>query len=150
MLEIPENIFNRNFETIELGANNISFFKKENLEKEQIGYRFDNTKAESKDWFGTEFLVIGKEESSRNPIIAKTNDEKIPIYMMFGNDKTTMEKVADSFEGYVNVLNMIDNTYLYRKDKINNLMNDIEKIVPQNSMYYWNGLVNDAFNYLVD
>ena len=70
--------------------------------------------------------------------------------MMFGNDKTTMEKVADSFEGYVNVLNMIDNTDLYRKDKINNLMNDIEKIVPQNSMYYWNGLVNDAFNYLVD
>lgn len=150
MLEIPENIFNRNFETIELGANNISFFKKENLEKEQIGYRFDNTKSESKDWFGKEFLVIGKEESSRNPIIAKTNDEKIPIYMMFGNDKITMEKVADSFEGYVNVLNMIDNTDLYRKDKINNLMNDIEKIVPQNSMYYWNGLVNDAFNYLVD
>ena len=150
MLEIPENIFNRNFETIELGANNISFFKKENLEKEQIGYRFDNTKAESKDWFGKEFLVIGKEESSRNPIIAKTNDEKIPIYMMFGNDKTTMEKVADSFEGYVNVLNMIDKTDLYRKDKINNLMSDIEKIVPLSSMYYWNGLVNDAFNYLVD
>ena len=117
MLEIPENIFNRNFETIELGANNISFFKKENLEKEQIGYRFDDTKTESKDWFGKEFLVIGKEEASRNPIIAKTNDEKIPIYMMFGNDKTTMEKVADSFEGYVNVLNMIDKTDLYRKDK---------------------------------
>lgn len=150
MLEIPENIFNRNFETIELGANKISFFKKENLEKEQIGYRFDDTKTESKDWFGKEFLVIGKEESSRNPIIAKTNDEKIPIYMMFGNDKTTMEKVADSFEGYVNVLNMIDKTDLYRKDKINNLMSDIEKIVPQSSMYYWNGLVNDAFNYLVD
>ena len=150
MLEIPENIFNRNFETIELGSNSISFFKKENLEKEQIGYRFDSEKSELKDWFGKEFLVIGKEELSRNPIIAKTNDKKTPIYMMFGNDKTTMEKVANSFEEYVNVLNMIDNTDLYRKDKINNLMNNIEKIVPQNSMYYWNGLVNNAFYYLAD
>ena len=149
-MEIPECILYKNLKDFEFGTNNLSFFTKEDLAKEQIGFRFDNEQNEKKDWFGKEFLVIGKEINNKNPIIAKTNEPNIPIYMMFDNDKTTIEKVANSYEEYAKVLKMIENTDLYRKDKISCLINSIEEYVPSNSMYYWNDLINSAYNYLVD
>ena len=39
--------------------------------------------------------------------------------------------------------NNINNTF-YRKDKIIDLLDEIEGIVPQNSLYYWEDLINSA------
>ena len=69
---------------------------------------------------------------------------------MFNKDKTTLEKVADSFEQYMGVLSMIDNADLYRTDKVNDLLDEIEEIVPEKSLYYWEDLINSAHNYLTD
>ena len=45
---------------------------------------------------------------------------------------------------------MIKKTDLYRKDKIIDLLDEIEGIVPQNSLYYWEGLINSAYDYYSD
>ena len=37
-----------------------------------------------------------------------------------------------------------------RKDKIIDLLDEIEGIVPQNSLYYWEDLINSAYDYYAD
>ena len=149
MLKVPEKLFNREFEEVEIGISTMSFFTKDNLEKEQIGYGYDQGTAKP-TWFGKEFVVIGKDLNQGDPIIAKVDETEIPVFTMFNDDKTSVEKVADSFEQYMGVLSMIKKTDLYRRDKINDLLDEIEAIVPENSLYYWEELINSAYDYLVD
>ncbi len=149
MLKVPEKLFNREFEEVEIGISTLNFFPKDNLEKEQIGYGYDQGTAKS-TWFGKEFVVIGKDLNQGDPIIAKVDETEIPVFTMFNDDKASVEKVADSFEQYMGVLGMIKQTDLYRRDKIDVLLNEIEGIVPKNSLYYWEGLINSAYDYLAD
>ena len=149
MVEIPNKIFNRAFEEIEVGVSTLNFFSKPNFENAQVQYKVEETKPKTK-YVGKEFVVIGNEASLNEPIIAKIDDEKIPIYKVFKNSANSLEKVADSCEQYYDVLGKIKETDLYRRDKVNNLLSDIEKIVPQDSMYYWNDLINSAYNYYAD
>lgn len=150
MLEVPEKLFNREFEKVEIGISTLNFFPKDNLEKEQIGYGYDLNNVQSNNWFGKEFVVIGKDSCLGDPIIAKVDEAEIPVFTIFNNDKTSIEKVADSFEQYMGVLSMIKETDLYRRDKIIDLLDEIEEIVPQKSLYYWEDLINSAYNYLAD
>ena len=150
MLKVPEKLFNREFEEVEIGISTLNFFPEDNLEKEQIGYGYDQSNAESPKWCVKEFVVIGKNTSLGNPIIAKVDEAEIPVFTMFDDDKTSVEKVADSFEQYMGVLGKIKKTDLYRKDKINDLLEEIEGIVPENSLYYWENLINSAFDYYTD
>lgn len=152
MLEIPEKLFNREFEKVEIGISTLNFFPKDNLEKEQIGYGYDQNNVNASNRLSKEFVVIGKNLSFGDPIIAKVDETEIPVFTMFKDDKTTnnIEKIANSFEQYMGVLSMIKETDLYRKDKIIELLDEIEEIVPQNSLYYWEDLINSAYNYLTD
>ena len=70
MINVPEKIFNREFEEIDVGMSTLSFFKKEDLEKAQIGYKYDNKKDSIKNWKGEEFVVIGYDSALGDPIIA--------------------------------------------------------------------------------
>ena len=45
MLKVPEKLFNREFEEVEIGISTLNFFPKDNLEKEQIGYGYDQSNA---------------------------------------------------------------------------------------------------------
>ena len=45
---------------------------------------------------------------------------------------------------------MIDNTDLYRRDKITNLLDELKGKVPKESMYYWENVVLSAYNYYAD
>ncbi len=152
MLEVPEKLFNREFEKVEIGISTLNFFPKDNLEKEQIGYGYEQRKENSSNCLGKEFVVIGKNLSFGDPIIAKVDEAEIPVFTMFNEDNTsaTIEKVADSFEQYMGVLSMIKETDLYRRDRINDLLDELEEIVPKKSLYYWEDLINSAYNYLTD
>ena len=110
MINVPEKIFNREFEEIDVGMSTLSFFKKEDLEKAQIGYKYDNKKDSIKNWKGEEFVVIGNDSALGDPIIAKVDEEEIPIYSMFHDDWSSFERVAESFEQYMGILEMIDKT----------------------------------------
>ena len=150
MINVPEKIFNREFEEIDVGMSTLSFFKKEDLEKAQIGYKYDNKKDSIKNWKGEEFVVIGNDSALGDPIIAKVDEEEIPIYSMFHDDWSSFERVAESFEQYMGILEMIDKTDLHRRDKIIDLLDEIEEIVPEESYYYWEDLINSAFDFFAD
>lgn len=150
MIDVPEKIFNRNFEEVEVGVSTLYFFKKDELENAQVGFRYDNNKKEIKKWKGKEYVVIGNDTALGDPIIAKVDDKEIPIYSMYHDDWGTFEKVAESFEQYMGILEMIEKTDLHRRDKIIDLLDDIEEIVPQDSYYYWEDLINSAFDYFTD
>lgn len=150
MLKVPEELFKREFEKVEIGISTLNFFPKDNLEKEQIGYGYDQSCTESSKWFGKEFVVIGQDSGFGNPIIAKVDETEIPVFTLFNDDKTSVEKIANSFEQYIGVLSKIKKTDLYRRDEINNLLDEIENIVPENSYYYWENLINSAFDFFTD
>lgn len=150
MINVPEKIFNRNFEEVDVGGSVLTFYKKDEIENAQIGFRYDNNKKEIKRWKGNEYVVIGNDSTLGDPIIAKIDEKDIPIYNMFHNDWSSFEKVAESFEQYLGILEMIGNTDLYRRDKIIDLLDDIEEIVPKGSYYYWEDLINSAFDFLAD
>lgn len=150
MINVPEKIFDRNFEEVDVGVSTFSFYKKDEIEDAQIGFRYDNNKKEIKGWKGKEYVVIGNDSALGDPIIAKVDEKELPIYSMFHDDWSSFEKVAESFEQYIGILEMIDKTDLHRRDKIIDLLDDIEEIVPENSYYYWEDLINSAFDFFAD
>ena len=148
MLEVPSKIFNRKLDEVEIGVSTISLFSKDELDEAQKGYRVDAKNNENKEWIGKEFVVIGNDSCCGAPIIAKVDEEQIPVFSMFHDDWKSLGKVAESFEQYVDVLGMIKETDLYRSDKIAALKNKIKNVVPEESMYYWEDLISAAFDYL--
>lgn len=150
MINVPEKIFNRNFEEVDFGLSTLSFYKKDEIEDAQIGFRYDNEKNEIKQWKGKEYVVIGNDSALGDPIIAKVDETEIPIYSMFHDDWNSFEMVAESFEQYMGILEMIEKTDLHRRDKIIDLLDEIEEIVPENSYYYWEDLINSAFDFFAD
>ncbi|MBQ7410480.1 MAG: hypothetical protein IJW20_03755 [Clostridia bacterium] len=150
MINVPEKIFDRNFEEVDVGVSTLSFYKKDEIEDAQIGFRYDNNKKEIKKWKGKEYVVIGNDSALGDPIIAKVDEKDIPIYSMFHDDWSSFEKVAESFEQYIGILEMIEKTDLHRRDKIIDLLDDIEEIVPEASYYYWKDLINSAFDFFAD
>lgn len=150
MINVPEKIFNRDFEEIDVGISTLTFFKKDELDDAQIGYKYDNNRETIKEWKGEEFVVIGNDSALGDPIIAKIDEEEIPVYSMFHDDWSSFEKIAESFEQYIGVLEMIEKTDLHRRDKIIDLLDEIEEIVPEDSYYYWEDLINSAFDFFSD
>lgn len=150
MINVPEKIFDRNFEEVDVGVSTFSFYKKDEIEDAQIGFRYDNNKKEIKGWKGKEYVVIGNDSALGDPIIAKVDEKELTIYSMFHDDWNSFEKVAESFEQYIGILEMIDKTDLHRRDKIIDLLDDIEEIVPENSYFYWKDLINSAFDFFAD
>ncbi len=150
MINVPEKIFNRDFEEIDVGISTLTFFKKDELDDAQIGYKYDSNRETIKEWKGDEFVVIGNDSALGDPIIAKIDEEEIPVYSMFHDDWSSFEKIAESFEQYIGVLEMIEKTDLHRRDKIIDLLDEIEEIVPEDSYYYWEDLINSAFDFFSD
>ena len=120
------------------------------MDDAQIGYLYEKDKTESKRWVGKEYLVIGKNSVKSEPIIAKLDEPSLPIYTLINNEIDSLEKVSHSFEEYKEVLNMIDNTDLYWRDKITYLLDELKGKVPKESMYYWENVVLSAYNYYAD
>ena len=135
LMDVPVKLFDRDVEKIKVGAGAFCFFPKENLDDAQIGYLYEKDKTESKRWVGKEYLVIGKNSVKSEPIIAKLDEPSLPIYTLINNERDSLERVSNSFEEYKEVLNMIDNTDLYRRDKITNLLDELKGKVPKESMY---------------
>ncbi len=150
LMEVPVKLFDRKVDNVKVGAGSFCFFPKEGLEKAQIGYQLEEDRTESKRWVGKEFVVIGKNSVKGEPIIAKLDEPTLPIYTLINNDRGELQKVSNSFDQYMEVLNMIDNTDLYRRDKINELTRELEGKVPKESMYYWENVLLSAYDYLAD
>ena len=113
--------------------------------KAQEGFRFDPLKNEPiDDWntlVGENYYVIGFDTDLGDPIIADAGTEGFPIYYMMHDDWESLEKVANSFDEFINNLKSIENIvntqnqdrstirkFVRKLDKENNT-NDFYKLI---------------------
>lgn len=87
MLKVPEKIFNIDINDIEVGLSDIHIYGKDEIEEAQAGYRYNELTGELiEDWIGEKYVVIGNDSCCGDPIIAKIDEEELPIYSMFHDD----------------------------------------------------------------
>ena len=83
MINIPNELFERDIDDIEIGISEIHLFSKEEIEDAQIGYRIDENGNPLEEWIGDDYIVIGNDSCCDDPIIAKIDNKDLPIYSMF-------------------------------------------------------------------
>jgi len=148
MLKLPDKLFDIDTNDIEIGSSTIHLYEKDKIEKMQRGYRYNGLTGEPiEDWFGDAYVVIGVETCCGDPIIAKIDEEDLPIYYMFHDDWSTLQKVANSLEQFINMLKKINNTYLETEEEYEELINDIKKEVPNTSYDYWESIIELAYDF---
>ncbi len=145
MLKIPEKIFNSGINDVRIGLGTIHIYNKEEIEKAQAGYRYDEKTGEPiYEWFGDEFVVIGYVSCGDLPIIAKIDEEEIPIYCMFNDNWAAIETIAVSFEQFISFLKKVEATNLINKEECKKLTDEIEKELTRTSTY-WSALIDYAY-----
>lgn len=145
-----EKLFNNKINNVEIGMNDIHLFTEDEIEKAQIGYRCDENGKINENWIGNEYIVIGYESCCGDPIIAKIDDNKFPIYSMFHDDWNTLEKIADNFEQYISLLKEISELDLSNKNDCDEFLKKIKMDISENEYYYWEQLITLAYEFLTD
>ncbi len=144
--ELP-NLIERNI-SIDLGG--LMTHSKEQSETEQIGYSiavngdplygFDEG-----DW-QEGWYVIGRETMCGDPLFIDLNDVGIPVYTSaHGMGDWNETCIAESYDDFEVVLNLIDSIVLNRKipsNKAKGLINSIEDIVGEDNIGFWKLLVD--------
>lgn len=150
-LNVPNKIFNREINDLEMGLSDIHLCSKDEIEDAQAGYRYNGLTGEViEDWFGDEYIVIGDDSCCGDPIIAKVDEEEIPMYYMFHDDWDSLQKISNSFDEFLDVLKMIDSIDLRDKESCKKLLEDIRKKAKLESYDYWDSLITTSFEFLTD
>ena len=78
-----------------------------------------------------------------DPIIAKIDEEKIPIYSMFHDNWSSLQIISDSLDQFIIILKKLKETNLKDKAECEKILEDIKKSVPDISFDYWENLIID-------
>lgn len=150
-LNVPNKIFDRKINEIDVGLSEIYLYDKDEIEEAQAGYRYNGLTGEViEDWIGDEYIVIGNDSCCGDPIIVKVDEEELPIYNMFHDDWDSLQKISNSFEEFLDVLKLIDNIDLRDRESCKRLLENIRKKVKLESYDYWDSLITTAFEFLTD
>jgi len=130
---------NEDIKEADLVAGEIYLFSKNQLLKEQIGYVYDLEKNMIKDWIGENYVVIGHDSTCGDPIILDISNEKFPIYSMFHDDWSTLEKIADSYDEFLKIIKIIKKGKLNLNTPIEKRIEVLNKIavISSKSLNYW-------------
>ncbi len=150
MINVPSEIFDRSINDIEIGVSDIHLYSKEEIEEGQVGYRVDDKGNTIKEWIGDNYIVIGHDSCCGDPIITDISDKKLPVYSMFHDDWESLEKITDDFQQYLDILKKIDETDLGNEKDKDNLILEINKIVPNEAEDYWTSIIQNAYDFLND
>lgn len=151
MLKALEKVFNIDINNIEIGLSDIHIYGKDEIEEAQAGYRYNGLTGEPiEDWIGDEYIVIGNDSCCGDPIIAKIDEEELPIYSMFHDNWVSLQIIANSLEQFTNILKKLDETDLADKEECKNIFKSIKQEVPNISYDYWEGLIASAYEFLTD
>lgn len=150
MINVPNKLFERDIDDVEIGMSEIHLYSKDEIEDGQLGYRIDNKGNEIKEWIGDNYIVIGDDSALGDPIIVDINDDKLPVYNMFHDDWSSLQKIAYDFNQYIDILNKIDGNDLSNEEEKDKLINEIVKIVPKDGQDYWKSLLQVAYEFLND
>lgn len=148
MLKIPSELFERNIEDITVGLSDIHLYAKNEIEDAQIGYSKDGNGKKLKNWIGDNFLVIGHDSCCGDPIIVDLSEEKLPVYSMFHDDYSSLQKITNSFKEYINILNEIEEVDLSDAEKSLALIEDIKNNNIEED--YFESLIKSAYEFLND
>lgn len=148
MLKIPSELFERNIEDITVGLSDIHLYAKNEIEDAQIGYSKDGNGKKLENWIGDNFLVIGHDSCCGDPIIVDLNEEKLPVYSMFHDDYSSLQKITNSFKEYINILNEIEEVDLSDAEKSLALIEDIKNNNIEED--YFESLIKSAYEFLND
>ncbi len=150
-INVPNKIFDRENDNFQVGLSTIYLYLEDEIDSAQKGYRYNSiTNEKIEDWFGDEYVVIGNDSCCGDPIIAKIDEENIPIYYMFHDDWSTIEKIANSFEEFMYILNQIDDANLDDRDDCKMLIEKINKEIKLESYDYWESLIISSFEFFTD
>lgn len=149
-MTVPNKIYDININDVKIGVSEIHLYLKDELEKAQIGYRVDNNGNKIEEWIGDNYIVIGKDYCCGDPIIMDISDGKLPVYNMFHDDWNSLQKIADNFEQYIDILKKIDETNLSDEKEKNKLISIIKKIVSSDAEEYWNSIIQVAYEFFND
>lgn len=147
-MKLPSKLFERNIDEIEVGISDIVLATKDEIEDYQLGYKVNGVTGEKiDDWFGEEYVVIGEDTACGDPIIAKIDEDNIPIYWMIHDDWTSLTRIADSFEIFLQILEMIEEIDLSVEEDKDDLIQNIINTTNEKAMVYWEALINNAYEF---
>lgn len=78
--ELLKRIETSKQQDIELGTYEIYLFSQNELEKGQIGYRYDKHKSKEHGKWKDEWIVIGYETDMGDPVFVNIDDDAYPVY----------------------------------------------------------------------
>lgn len=150
---LTEDTYNK-LKKLYIGELDIIFFKRENIDAGQIGFRytgFFNEIGEIIDeWPGNEYVIIGYDSTAGcgpDPYIMKTDEKELPIYWLMtdGGDWKNPDKIANSFNDFIKIIDCI-NKNLNSKNQLNKelILNEISKINLNENMEYWKSLLENV------
>lgn len=146
-----EKIFNRSLDFVNVGLSDIELYSREEIEDVQNEYRYLKRNGEkNKSWIGEEYVVIGIDTCCGDPIIAKVDDEKIPIYYMMHGISRSLELISDSFDNFMKILELIESVNLLDFQEIEQVLLKIQEIVPAIEVdKYWRVLLQTGYDFLI-
>lgn len=101
----------------------IHICKKDELENAQLGYRFDPAKNKKiEKWIGDNYYVIGFDDICGDPIIIENDSKDFPVYWMWHDNWTTLEKISSNVENFISILKIL-NENLSINEKLYNIKN---------------------------
>lgn len=111
MINIPYQIFDRNINEVNISFNGIYLFSKDEIHEAQLGFTIGPDGNDNPDWLeliGTNCLIIGIDTCCGDPIFIDTDDKELPVYSVFHDDWDMVDKIANSFQQFLNILTDID------------------------------------------
>lgn len=150
-LEVLNKIYSNTVDRIiEMGVNNFYLYPREEFDEAQKGYRIDSDGNPIEDWIGDEYYIIGYDSCEGDPIIVNAKDERVPVYTMCHDDWSTLELIVDTYEEFINILKLIENTNLYDREECQNLLIQIYIQIPDEAHNYWTMLISGAYEFYTD
>jgi len=144
---------------VSFGSTTIHLFSEDELSKGQIGYSIDSngkplTGNDEGDW-KRGWFVIGFEDLCGDPIFIDLEMDCFPVFTaMHGIGHWNEQEVAETFEGFVGVLEVIagvskgrntdallEQNPLSSKEK-RAILAEIKKIIPNSSTGFWENLLD--------
>ena len=141
-------IFNAAPIDIEVGVSDLYIYTKEEFEDAQIGYRVDTDNNIIENWVGDNFYVVGNDSCCGDPFIVDISDPNLPIYYMFHDDWSSLTQITESFEEFVDTIELIRKYNLSEDSEVEELLDQIRDYAY--NVEYWEDLINIAHDFFSD
>ena len=142
---------NNDFKAFEIqGHTELEFVNAQDFDEAQYGFRFNpKENKEIDDWkkmVDENAYVIGRVCNLGDPIIADAGDENFPIYCMMHDDWTSLEKVSNSFDEFIENLKALDKMINLEHQDKNSVLEFVKKLDSKNGSFFYEDICYYVLN----